>query len=216
MRATTALSLLAALCTAVTAVPNASPAGYGVQARAPAPSKRAAAARSFPSKRAPVEPRAPHPQPSKRAPHPQPSKRAPQPSKRATPDSPAHPQPSKRAPTPAPAPSKRLLKRSDAAEVPFDAVSRALCPAALSVCPVVASTGAEAGELQELLKHGFECVDFRSDLESCGGCGIVDEAHNCMAIPNASAVSCVVGRCEVNNCEVGYKVGADGASCVRA
>ena len=47
-------------------------------------------------------------------------------------------------------------------------------------------------------------------------CFVAACRHNCMAIPNASAVSCVVGRCEVNNCEVGYKVGADGASCVRA
>ena len=68
---------------------------------------------------------------------------------------------------------------SGATEVPFDAVSPVLSPAALSVCPVVASAAAveeQAGKLQELLKHGFECVDFCSDLESGGGCGIVDEA----------------------------------------
>ncbi|THH20501.1 hypothetical protein EW146_g872 [Bondarzewia mesenterica] len=224
MRTSICLSLLAAFCALVSAVPNAANEGYGVQARRPAPSKRADAARPLPSKRAPmkrdVEGRAAHPQPSKRAPAPAPSKRAyaPQPSKRAY-----APQPSKRAPVPQPSkhapraepqpyerayaaqpskrayaaqpskrayaaqPSKRAAvpqpldhelskrsqeERSESEEVVFDTVSDQLCPAELSVCAI--NPAETASSLEDLVHHGFECVDFKSDLESCGGCGYRD------------------------------------------
>lgn len=94
--------------------------------------------------------------------------------------------------------------------------------------------------------RGHECVDVRSDLESCGGC-VADDApangersagggRDCSAIPHVDSVTCSGGACVIGEClcgsvrgvrgvdgnvcagrcEQGFSVSADGARCVRS
>jgi len=157
-----------------------------LEARSPAPSKRLEPRAPAPSKRAPVvEARAP--QPSKRAPAPAPSKRAPE------------PQPSKRAPEPQP--SKRSMLEQIA--IYNEDLSAKFCPAPSSACPID-----HMSKMPETLAEWdgvvFECVDFSEDLKACGGCGSVDVSYDCTAIPNALAVSCVQGACQISSCKAGF------------
>ncbi|EPQ51225.1 hypothetical protein GLOTRDRAFT_22182, partial [Gloeophyllum trabeum ATCC 11539] len=68
---------------------------------------------------------------------------------------------------------------------------------------------------------GWECVDTKSDLESCGGCMVpspfslnVTMGVDCSAIPNVSYVSCNVGKCQVKSCNDGFVPSPTGDSCV--
>lgn len=58
--------------------------------------------------------------------------------------------------------------------------------------------------------RGHECVDVRSDLESCGGC-VADDApangersagggRDCSAIPHVDSVTCSGGACVIGEC----------------
>ncbi|KAA1467818.1 hypothetical protein DENSPDRAFT_770283 [Dentipellis sp. KUC8613] len=91
-------------------------------------------------------------------------------------------------------------------------VSSQLCPATLSACPI--SSDAISRDVNMLITHGFECVDFRTDLESCGGCAVVDASHDCTSIDGVKSVSCVSGRCQVNACQRGFIPSADGELCL--
>lgn len=68
----------------------------------------------------------------------------------------------------------------------------------------------------------YECLDVRSNLESCGGCvpegEIVGEdgGRDCTAIEHVSSVKCADGQCLVRACRQGYKVSDDRSSCVKA
>ncbi|TFK56868.1 hypothetical protein OE88DRAFT_1640692 [Heliocybe sulcata] len=186
-----ALSLIVLLVAAL----GSTGAVADLEARSPVPSKRFEARAPVPSKRAPViEARAP--QPSKRAPAPAPSKRAPepQPSKRAP-----QPQPSKRAPEPQP--SKRSMVEQIA--IYNEDLSAKFCPAPSKACPI-----GRVSKMPETLAEWdgveFECVGFNVDLKACGGCGTVDVSHDCTAIPNALAVACVQGGCQVSSCKPGF------------
>ncbi|KZT27685.1 hypothetical protein NEOLEDRAFT_1168120 [Neolentinus lepideus HHB14362 ss-1] len=153
-----------------------------LEARSPAPSKRLEPRAPAPSKRAPVvEARAP--QPSKRAPAPAPSKRAPEPQ-----------------------PSKRSMLEQIA--IYNEDLSAKFCPAPSSACPID-----HMSKMPETLAEWdgvvFECVDFEEDLKACGGCGSVDVSHDCTAIPNALAVSCVQGACQCAVCSGGVTLGYD-------
>ncbi|KZT08785.1 uncharacterized protein LAESUDRAFT_676206 [Laetiporus sulphureus 93-53] len=88
-----------------------------------------------------------------------------------------------------------------------------LCPLSMSACPISSSVPLS---LMEWIEQGFECVDLSEDLNSCGGCGSVDTQFDCTAIPNALAVSCVVGGCHVDSCKTGYAIAADSKTCVSA
>ncbi|TFY75716.1 hypothetical protein EWM64_g8298 [Hericium alpestre] len=92
------------------------------------------------------------------------------------------------------------MKRSSE-QLPLAALSAELCPASLSACPV--------GD------DGFECVDFRTDLRSCGGCGAADPfTYDCSSIANADSVACAAGRCLVMSCMPGYSITASRDACV--
>lgn len=67
----------------------------------------------------------------------------------------------------------------------------------------------------------FECVDTQNALDSCGGCvgpesdnGTGNTGRDCSAIENTDKVRCGKGRCVVDKCRNGYKVGIGGDSCV--
>jgi len=41
----------------------------------------------------------------------------------------------------------------------------------------------------------YECIDFASELESCGGCASAGEGQDCTTIENAISVGCENGLC---------------------
>jgi hypothetical protein len=73
-------------------------------------------------------------------------------------------------------------------------------------------------------KRALECVDTRSDLESCGGCSVsspfsdpsddTPRGVDCSAIEGVADVSCRNSRCAVSSCMSGYSVSATGDSCI--
>ncbi|KZT73285.1 hypothetical protein DAEQUDRAFT_662375 [Daedalea quercina L-15889] len=90
-------------------------------------------------------------------------------------------------------------------------LSPILCPLSMNVCPISETVPTT---LEEWVEHGYECVDVREDLNSCGGCGSVDVQYDCTAIPNALGISCEVGACRVHSCKPGFTLALDGTSCV--
>ncbi|KAI0094484.1 hypothetical protein BDY19DRAFT_912957 [Irpex rosettiformis] len=88
---------------------------------------------------------------------------------------------------------------------------RSLCPTGHSACGVYGFNSPDA----------WECVDTKSDLESCGGCTVGYGRNpaigvDCTAIPAVMDVSCIAGTCAVQRCQPGFVVSANGAYCVRA
>ncbi|KAF9483665.1 hypothetical protein BDN70DRAFT_958174 [Pholiota conissans] len=85
------------------------------------------------------------------------------------------------------------------------------CPQGLTSCPVP-GRGA----------HSMECVNTKTDLESCGGCtlpsyhGHIPEGIDCTAIHGVSDVSCLRGQCVVHRCMSGYTPNNLRDSCVRS
>ncbi|KAI0761993.1 hypothetical protein BD413DRAFT_644539 [Trametes elegans] len=86
---------------------------------------------------------------------------------------------------------------------------RQACPRGHQRCPVYGG-GARAAS---------ECVDVRTDLESCGGCVAPLGAgpgggRDCSAIPHVDSVTCRKGQCVIGRCASGFVVSADGSKCV--
>lgn len=48
-----------------------------------------------------------------------------------------------------------------------------------------------------LPSDGFECIDAKTDLESCGGCTFSGEGQDCGSIPGVEGVSCQSGHCVI-------------------
>lgn len=42
---------------------------------------------------------------------------------------------------------------------------------------------------------GYECVDFDSSLENCGGCVAAGSGADCSAVEGAVGIECVAGQC---------------------
>ncbi|KAG8967764.1 hypothetical protein FRC05_001943, partial [Tulasnella sp. 425] len=79
------------------------------------------------------------------------------------------------------------------------------CTRGLQACPRYAGRG------------GFECINTRSDPESCGGCRDLDgkgSGSDCTAITGVSVTRCVKGSCVIDSCKKGYTKSLDGSSCV--
>ncbi|KAI0783133.1 hypothetical protein C8Q75DRAFT_707670, partial [Abortiporus biennis] len=130
-----------------------------------------------------------------------------------------------RAPAPAPVPSyhhghrrPRDLEKREQEPLSQEESSSLLCPVG-DVCPVSGSVKAGSVKnetprtLLEWTRDGFECVDFKFDLTSCGGCGSMDSKFDCTAIAGSKDVSCDMGTCQVHTCEKGFTRSADGKSC---
>jgi len=77
------------------------------------------------------------------------------------------------------------------------------CPNNLDACPI-----------SGLLSGDYECLDTSVELESCGGCTSLGQGQDCTAIKGAWNVGCHNGRCKVYSCFGGFRLSADGASCV--
>ncbi|EAU91114.1 hypothetical protein CC1G_03282 [Coprinopsis cinerea okayama7 len=89
---------------------------------------------------------------------------------------------------------------------------RSNCKAGERACPVYRGSKVVS----------FNCVDIRSDLESCGGCVTYsndgspspDGGRDCSAIPFVNDVRCSNGSCQIGSCARGYVISLDGGSCV--
>ncbi|KAI0087230.1 hypothetical protein BDY19DRAFT_956874 [Irpex rosettiformis] len=72
-------------------------------------------------------------------------------------------------------------------------------------------------------KYAYECVNTKTNLESCGGCLVpnpfrlssnsIATGVDCSSIDHAESVSCDSGRCVVKSCEDGWKVDAARLTC---
>ncbi|KAL8276382.1 hypothetical protein RQP46_011227 [Phenoliferia psychrophenolica] len=81
--------------------------------------------------------------------------------------------------------------------------------------PVPTCPGSETSCRISALGEGFECLDIRTSLDSCGGCLVAESAADpvgtdCLAIAGAMGVSCVNSRCLVSSCMPGWDL-VDGA-----
>ncbi|KAF8973936.1 hypothetical protein BDZ97DRAFT_408143 [Flammula alnicola] len=77
-----------------------------------------------------------------------------------------------------------------------------LCPSGLDACPVSTLSG------------DYECLDTAIELESCGGCTTMGKGQDCTKIEGAWNVGCDQGSCIVYSCAGGFRLGADGKSCI--
>ncbi|KAH7103603.1 hypothetical protein BKA62DRAFT_695870 [Auriculariales sp. MPI-PUGE-AT-0066] len=64
-----------------------------------------------------------------------------------------------------------------------------------------------------------ECLNLRSNLESCGGCvtplpGQASAGKDCSMIPGVADVRCIHGECAVSRCRRGWSLAALGDGCV--
>ncbi|KAH9942515.1 uncharacterized protein BXZ73DRAFT_41070 [Epithele typhae] len=95
---------------------------------------------------------------------------------------------------------------------------RAACPLGQRSCPVYGVSANGHGYVR-----GSECVDVRTDLESCGGCVAddsplggrnADGGRDCSAIPHTGRVACRGGACVIESCASGFALSEDGEACV--
>ncbi|WWD20612.1 hypothetical protein CI109_105088 [Kwoniella shandongensis] len=99
---------------------------------------------------------------------------------------------------------KRNFKaREQIALFPQSNLDKMYCPSPLHACTVPTTTGGE---------WSYECIDFETELESCGGCASTGEGVDCTKIPNVLGVGCESGVCAVYTCEAGFA--ANGTECV--
>ncbi|GAA5877581.1 hypothetical protein JCM1840_005848 [Sporobolomyces johnsonii] len=75
--------------------------------------------------------------------------------------------------------------------------SRLLCPMDEEACPIFPRMGT------------YECIDTKSELESCGGCTSRGQGEDCTLIRGAQGVTCESGHCNVYSCQLGWKLDAD-------
>ncbi|KAH9915033.1 uncharacterized protein BXZ73DRAFT_106343 [Epithele typhae] len=85
-------------------------------------------------------------------------------------------------------------------------------------CPVYGISADGRGYIR-----GSECVDVRTDLESCGGCVAddpplgarnADGGRDCSAIPHTGRVACRGGACVIESCASGFTPSEDGEACI--
>ncbi|BGP53568.1 hypothetical protein JCM8202_001463 [Rhodotorula sphaerocarpa] len=105
--------------------------------------------------------------------------------------------------------------------------ARTLCPVDEIACPIIGSTTYDAavehhfklkGEVTGIMagQGGYECVNTKEALDSCGGCASTGEGRDCTKIRGAVGVGCEVGKCVVFSCKAGWRPALSGDKCVRA
>lgn len=142
-------------------------------------------------------------------------------------------QPRQNAPVSSRGMGRRKLARSlqEKAERAKKDYSAFLCPGGSNACPNPATrrdpaTGVERpmtpaemqGSLSSLadwFKVGFECVEFETEENACGGCVTLGRGADCSAIPFARRAGCERSQCVVYQCKEGYTISGDKQSCVR-
>ncbi|WVR08514.1 hypothetical protein IAU60_005569 [Kwoniella sp. DSM 27419] len=101
---------------------------------------------------------------------------------------------------------KRSAKRhQQSLQFPQNDMDRMYCPGDLHACTV--PTGKDG-------EWAYECIDFATELESCGGCAATGQGTDCTAIPHAASVGCEQGSCAVYTCRGSFAT--NGTACVAA
>lgn len=132
-----------------------------------------------------------------------------------------------------PHPSATPRRRAADEQTALASMDAMLCPFNMSACPVGAVSSLPK-TLAEWSEVEHECVEFMTDLQSCGGCASLDKMHvplhmtqlitaypsfnsrhDCAAIPGVVNVACISGGCQVQSCETGYRITVDGSSCLK-
>ncbi|GAA5826224.1 hypothetical protein JCM3770_006112 [Rhodotorula araucariae] len=108
------------------------------------------------------------------------------------------------------------------------AIARTLCPSDEIACPILGSTtygdavahhfstgkqevsGVMAGS------GGYECINTKEALDSCGGCASTGEGVDCTKIRGSAGVGCEQGVCVVFSCQAGWRPALSGGKCIRA
>ncbi|KAI5480755.1 tenascin XB [Pseudohyphozyma bogoriensis] len=125
----------------------------------------------------------------------------------------------------APAPGASASQRAKAKKN-LIVLPATLCPDSETACPIAGSKSHLAAKVSNFRSFrmldprqptsgGYECLDLKYSLESCGGCTSMGEGVNCMEIDHAVGVGCAEGVCIVFSCERGYKPNADNSGCER-
>ncbi|GAA5909175.1 hypothetical protein JCM8208_003402 [Rhodotorula glutinis] len=66
-------------------------------------------------------------------------------------------------------------------------------------------------------RGGYECIDVRQEVDSCGGCATLGEGRDCTTdVPHATSTGCDAGACVVFACERGWKPDREAARCIRS
>ncbi|CED84065.1 hypothetical protein [Phaffia rhodozyma] len=90
----------------------------------------------------------------------------------------------------------------------LNARSRNACPGTMTACPIKTLSGSA----------GFECIDTKANLESCGGCvsPFPGDAtgQDCTTIANAYNVECENAKCVIKECARGFVINSEGSACV--
>ncbi|GAA6038883.1 hypothetical protein JCM8097_000551 [Rhodosporidiobolus ruineniae] len=121
------------------------------------------------------------------------------------------------------------LSASQRARVKKDKIkaARTLCPSHETACPIAGSSSFGAASAHHFTATeefsgimagagGYECIDTKQALDSCGGCASMGQGQDCTKIRGAMGVGCDAGSCVVFSCQSGWKVSLDGTRCVRA
>ncbi|KAL7422718.1 hypothetical protein Q5752_002010 [Cryptotrichosporon argae] len=77
---------------------------------------------------------------------------------------------------------------------PLTELDAMYCPNSLHACTINTGSG----------EWAYECVDFATELESCGGCASTGQGQDCTSIAHAKSVGCESGVCAVYSCAYGY------------
>lgn len=77
---------------------------------------------------------------------------------------------------PAPEASKRAFRRDMREQTAVVSIDSILCPYQMSACPVNPAPTLPKS-LAEWTEVGHECVEFDTDLQSCGGCASIDKMY---------------------------------------
>ncbi|GAA5877413.1 hypothetical protein JCM1840_006093 [Sporobolomyces johnsonii] len=102
-----------------------------------------------------------------------------------------------------------------------------LCPVGELACPILGSTTytdavkhhfATKGEVSGVMAGagGYECINAKEALDSCGGCASTGEGQDCTKLRGAAGVGCEDGVCRVFSCQSGWKPALSGSKCIRA
>ncbi|SCV67899.1 BQ2448_5510 [Microbotryum intermedium] len=106
---------------------------------------------------------------------------------------------------------------------------KTLCPEHETACPIVGATSYAMAVSQHFSSFadlatggimsgngGYECLDTKQALDSCGGCASTGEGQDCTKIRGAVGVGCDEGTCVVFSCQSGWKPNAAGSKCIRS
>ncbi|KDE03141.1 hypothetical protein MVLG_06337 [Microbotryum lychnidis-dioicae p1A1 Lamole] len=106
---------------------------------------------------------------------------------------------------------------------------KTLCPENETACPIVGATSYASAVSQHFSDSanlfaggvmggngGYECLDTRQALDSCGGCASTGEGQDCTKIRGAVGVGCDAGTCVVFSCQSGWKPNSTGSKCIRS